>query len=201
MSDGMMQELIDKIRKQYPNLTNKKYEIKSYVYVVNNREILIDIGRSTSASSTEAALAGGVTDMKHSKSGIAMMASAYSRTRNNIYYVPTTKTKSAEMERELKQIEKNIKNIVLSHYDISDKKAGGTYCSGTTKIKDVAGLLKRFLYETRSAETLEELNEPNFSFMELLDMVNEDGDAWHTIIKNQKAAQLTCKFLGVKSPS
>ena len=195
MSDGMMQQLIDKIRKQYPTFTNKRAELKSYVYVVINREILIDVGRSTTFR--DGALTGQITDTKHTKSGIAMMASAYNRSINNIYYVPTTKVKGAEIERELKQIEKNIKNIAVSHYDISDKKAGDTFCSGTTKNSDVADLLKKFLYENLSPQTIKELNEPNFSFMEVLDMVNENGDAWHNLIANQKSAQLACKLLGV----
>ena len=197
MRDGMMQVFIDKVRKQHPTLTNKRSGLESYVYVVKNQEFLIDVGRST--NNEEAALTGEVTDIKHSKSGIAMMASAYLGTRNNIYYIPTTKKKSAEIEKELKQVEKSVKNIVLSHYNISDKKAGDTYCSGTTKNKDVAILLKRFLYESLSRETLKELDEPKFSFTELLDMVTEDSDAWHSIIKNQKAAQYACKLLGVQS--
>ncbi len=195
----MMQQLIDKIRKQYPTLTNKKSVSDNYVYIVMSQEILIHVGRTT--SNIDAALTGEITDIKHSKSGIAMMASAYNRTRNNIYYVHATKVKSAEKDRELKQIEKAIKNIVLSHYAISDKKAGDTFCSGTTKNKDVADLLKKFLYENLSQATLKELNEPNFSFMELIEMVNEEGDAWHNVIKNQKAAQLTCKLLGVNTLS
>jgi hypothetical protein len=197
MSNGMMQELIDKIRKQHHTLTNKKGELESYVYVVCNHEFLIDVGRST--RERDAALTGRLTDIKHTKSGIAMMASAYNKTLNNIYYIPTTKNKSAEIEKELKQIERSIKKIVLSHYDISDKNAGATYCSGTIGNKDVASLLKGFLYEGLSPETLKELDEPKFSFTELLEMVNEDGDAWHNIIKNPKSAQLACKLLGVRA--
>jgi hypothetical protein len=192
----MMQELIDKIRREHPTLTNKRGDSESYVYLVRNLEFLIDVGRST--NNREAALTGEVTDIKHAKSGIAMMASAYNRTRNNIYYIPTTKTRSADIEKELKQIEKSIKKIAVSHYDISDKNGGDTYCSGTTKNKEVASLLKGFLYEGLRPETLKELNEPVFSFTELLEMVNEDGDAWHNIIKNQRAAQLACKLLGAK---
>lgn len=199
MADGMMQELIDKIRKQYPTLTNNRGELESYVYIVKNQELLIAVERSTREGGS--ALLGGVTDIKHPKSGIAMMASAYNRGRNNVYFIPTTKRKGAEIERELKQIEKNIKSIVLSHYDISDKNAGGTYCNGTTNNKDAASLLKKFLYENLSPENLKELNEPNFSFMELLEIVDEEGDAWHSLIKNQKSAQLACKLLGVKQPS
>lgn len=199
MSDGMMQQLVDKIRKQYPTLTNKKSQSDNYVFIVMSQEILIDVGRTN--SNIDAALTGELTDIKHEKSGIAMMASAYNRTRNNIYYIHSTKTKSAEVERELKKIEKEVKSIVVSHYDISDKKAGDTFCSGTTKTKEVADLLKRFLYENLSPQTIKELNEPNFSFMDLLDMVNEDGDAWHNLIQNQKAAQLTCKLLGMQTRS
>ncbi|OIQ20008.1 MAG: hypothetical protein BM556_05840 [Bacteriovorax sp. MedPE-SWde] len=195
MSDGKMQELIDKIRKQYPTLTNKKGDLGSYVYIVKNREILIAVERTN--SDAEYALTGDVTDLKHSKSGISMMASAYNRTRNNIYYIPSTKTKGAEIERELKQIEKNIKTIVLGHYGISNKKAGDLYCSGTIKNKEVANLLKRFLYEGLSPDARRELNEPMFSFTELLEMVNEDGEAWHNIIHNKKSALLACKLLGV----
>ncbi len=197
MSDGMMQELIDKIRKQYSTLTNKKGDSERYVYIVKNQEFLIDVGRTT--SNRDAALTGRITDIKHAKSGIAMMASAYNnKTLNNIYYVPTTKTKGTEVERELKQIEKNIKNIVTSHYGISDKNVGDTYCSGSTKTRDASSLLKGFLYENLSPTAIKELNEPKFSFIELLDMVTEDGDAWHNIIKNQKSAQFACKLLGVK---
>ena len=199
MSDGMMQDLIDKIRKQYPTFTNKKGESSKYVYLVKNGEILIDIGRSTNHS--DAALTGQVTDIKHPKSGIAMMVSAYNKTRNNIYYIPTTKVKSTEIEKELKQIEKKIKSIAVNHYDILDKSAGATYCSGTTDNKEVATLLKGFLFESLSDETLRELNEPKFSFLELLEMVNEDGDTWHNLIQNQKSAQLTCKLMGVRRPS
>ncbi|MCO4794811.1 MAG: hypothetical protein KC493_13920 [Bacteriovoracaceae bacterium] len=195
MSDGMMQQLIDKIRKQHPTLTNKRGESEGYVYVVKNQETLIAVERTTSHK--DDALIGGVTDIKHEKSGIAMMSSAYNRLRNNIYYIPTTKKKGAEIERELKQIEKSIKGIVQNHYDISDKNAGDTYCSGTTNNKDAANILKKFLSENLSPETLKELNEPNFSFMELLAIVDEDGDAWSKLIKNQKSAQLACKFLGV----
>ncbi len=197
MSDGKMQELIDKIRRQYPSFTNKEVESKGYVYVVKNKEILIAVGRSTTINNEDAALTGQITDLEHANSGIAMMASAYYRSRNNIFYIPTSKTKGAEIERELKQIEKNVKNLVLNHYDIADKKAGDIYCNGTTKNKDVASLLKRFLYENLPAETTKELNEPKFSFMELLDMVNENGDAWHSLIKNQKTAQFACKLLGI----
>ena len=196
MGSDMMQELIDKVRREYSTLTNKKGEMESYVYIVKNQEFLIDVGRSTQNDDT--ALTGALTDIKHNKSGIAMMASAYNRARNNIYYIPTTKKKGAEIEKELKQIEKKIKGIVLSHYDISDKNAGATYCSGTIKNKEVSSLLKGFLYEGLSAETLKELNEPMFSFTELVDMVNEDGDAWYNIIKNQKSSQLACKLLGIQ---
>ena len=189
-----MQDLIDKIRRAHPSLTNKRGDSESYVYVVRNLEFLIDVGRSSNHH--DAALTGEVTDMKHPKSGIAMMASAYNRTRNNIYYVPTTKTRGADIEKELKQIEKSIKKIVLSHYDISDKNGGDTYCSGTTKNKEVASLLKGFLYEGLSPDTLKDLNAPMFSFTELLEMVNEDGDAWCNVMKNQRAAQLACKLLG-----
>jgi hypothetical protein len=196
MSSDMMQDLIDKIRREYSSLTNKKGEMESYVYIVKNQEFLIDVGRSTKNNDT--ALTGAVTDIKHAKSGIAMMASAYNRARNNIYYIPTTKRKGAEIEKELKQIEKKIKGIVLSHYDISDKNGGATYCSGTTKDKDVSSLLKGFLYEGLSQETLKELNEPVFSFTELLEMVNEDGTAWHNIMSTQKSSKLACKLLGVQ---
>ena len=194
MRDSMMQQLIDKIRKEHPSLTNKRGDLENYAYVVTNLEFLIDVGRST--INMDAALTGEVTDIKHSKSGIAMMASAYNRTRNNIYYIGTTKTRSADIEKELKQVEKSIKGIVRKHYDISDKSGGDTYCSGTTKNNEVAQLLKGFLYEGLSAETLKELNEPKFSFNDLLSMVNEEGDSWHSLIENQKAAQLTCKLLG-----
>ena len=195
-----MQELIDKIRRQYPTLTNKKGESEKYVYIVKNQEILIDVGRSPSNS--DAALTGHITDIEHNKSGIAMMASAYNnRMMNNTYYIPPTKTKSTEIEKELKQIEKNIKSIVQSHYGIYDKNAGATYCSGATKDKEVANLLKRFLYENLSPATLKELNEPTFSFTEVLDMVTEDGDTWHKIIENQKAAKYACKLLGARSLS
>lgn len=196
MSDGMMQKLIDKIRKQHPTLTNKRVEADGYVYVVTNREFLIAVERST--NNRVAALTGEITDIEHKKSGIAMMASAYNGIRNNIFYIPTTKKKSADIEKELKQIEKSIKSIVLQHYDISDKSAGDTYCSGTIKNNEVASLLKGFLYENLSPTTLKELNEPIFSFTELLEMVNEDGDAWHKIIKNQKSAQIACKLLGAR---
>lgn len=196
MSDGKMQQLIDMIKKQYPTLTNKKGDAENYVYVVKNQEDLIAVERTTSHS--DVALTGDLTDIKHKKSGIAMMVSAYYGAKNNIYYIPTSKKKGAEIERELKQIVKNIKGMVLKHYDISDKTAGDTYCSGTTKNHEVASLLKGFLYEGLSPSTLKELNEPQFSFTELLEMVNEDGDAWHHIIKNQKAAQLACKLLGVR---
>lgn len=196
MSRDMMQELIDKIRREYSTLTNKKGETTSYVYIVKNQEFLIDVGRST--QSDDVALTGAVTDIKHEKSGIAMMASAYNRARNNIYYIPTTKKKSAEIEKELKQIEKKVKSIVTSHYDIAEKNAGATYCSGTTNNKEVASLLKGFLYEGLSPDTKKELNEPMFSFSELLEMVNENGDAWHNIMRNQKSSQLACKLLGVK---
>lgn len=196
MSNGKMQDLIDKIRKEYPTLTNRRGELESYVYIVTNQEFLITVERSTRHS--EAALTGEVTDLEHAKSGIAMMASAYNRARNNTFYIPTTKTKTADIERELKQIEKNIKSIVVKHYDISDKTAGAIYCSGTVKEKEVASLLKGFLYENLSRETLKELNEPVFSFTELLEMVNEDGDAWHHLIKNPKSAQFACKLLGAK---
>jgi len=196
MSDGKMQELIDKIRREHSGLTNKKGDSENYVYIVKNLEFLIDIGRST--NSTDAALTGEITDIEHPKSGIAMMASAYNNSRNNIYYIHSTKTKSADIERELKQIEKSIKKIVVSHYDIADKSAGDIYCSGTTKTKDVASLLKGFLYENLSAQTLKDLNEPVFSFTDLVEMVNEDGDAWHNVIQNQKAAQYACKLLGAK---
>lgn len=199
MSDGMMQELIDKVRRQHPTFTNKRGESESYVYFVVNGEILIAVERSTNKS--EAGLTGELTDVKHAKSGIAMMASSYNRTRNNIYYIPTSKKKGAEIEKELKQIEKSVKSIVLDHYDIADKKAGDTYCSGTTKNKEIASLLKRFLYENLAPATLKELNEPVFSFSELLEMVNEEGDAWHTIISNQKAAKLALKFLEVRTRS
>lgn len=196
MADGMMQQLTDKIKKQYPTLTNQKGVVENYVYIVKNQEFLIDIGRST--RNNESALSGVITDIEHSHSGIAMMASSYNRANNNVYYIPTTKKKGAEIERELKQIEKNIKSIVLAHYDISDKNAGGTYVSGSTKNKDVSKLLKKFLYENLSADTLKDLNEPRFSFTELLDIVTEDGGSWHNIIKNQKAAQSACKLLGIK---
>ena len=195
MSEGKMQLLIDKVRREYPKLTNKKGDSESYVYFVINHEFLVDVGRSTQYN--DAALSGQLSDIEHPKSGIAMMASAYHRRSNNIYYVLTTKTKSAEIERELKQIEKNIKSIVVSHYGIADKKAGDTYCSGTTDNKQVADLLKKFLYENLSPTTLKELNEPMFSFTELLEIVNEDGDAWHNLIGNQKSAKLACKLLGV----
>jgi hypothetical protein len=199
MSDGKMQQLIDKIKKQYPTLTNKKGASENYVYVVKNQEDLIAVEKTNSHS--DVALTGDITDIKHKKSGIAMMVSSYYGAKNNIYYIPTSKVKGADIERELKQVEKGIKKIVLDHYDISDKTAGDTYCSGTTKNHEVASLLKGFLYEGLSPATLKELNEPTFSYTELLEMVNEDGDAWHHIIKNQKAAQLTCKLLGVRSPS
>jgi hypothetical protein len=65
--------------------------------------------------------------------------------------------------------------------------------------KEVASLLKGFLYENLSSETLKDLNEPVFSFTELLEMVNEDGDAWHNIMKNPKSAQFACKLLGAQS--
>jgi hypothetical protein len=197
MASATMQDFIDKVRKEYPTLTNKRGDSENYVYVVKNLEFLIDVGRST--NDRDAALTGEVTDIKHSKSGIAMMASAYNRMRNNVYYIPTTKTKSVDIERELKKIEKTIKAIAQKHYDISDKNAGGTYCSGTTNTKEVAALLKGFLYENLSAETIKDLNEPVFSFTELLEMVNEDGDTWHNVIKNKKAAQLACKLLGAKA--
>jgi len=196
MSEGLMQQLIDKIRKEYPKFTNKISETDSYVYVVKNQELLIDIGRSTKSNTD--ALTGHVTNIKHPKSGIAMMASSYNGLKNNIYYIPTTKTKGAEIEKELKQIEKNIRSIVVSHYNISDKKAGDTYCSGMTKNKEVGKLLKKFLYQTISPDLVKELNEPMFSFTELLDMVTEDGDSWDRIITNQKSAQLACKLLGVR---
>ena len=111
MSDGMMQDLIDKIRRQYPSFTNKNSGSVASVYIVINREILIAVERSTNNSVV--ALTGEITDIKHAKSGIAMMAAAYNRTRNNIYYIPTTKTKGAEIERELKQIEKNVKDFEI----------------------------------------------------------------------------------------
>jgi hypothetical protein len=199
MSDGMMQELIDKIRKQHPSLTNKRGESESYVYIVKNQETLLAVERTT--HNIGPAFIGAVTDINHRKSGIAMMASAYNRTTNNIYYIATTKRKGAEIEKELRQIEKSIKNIVQNHYDISDKNAGGTYCSGATNNKDAASLLKKFLYEKLSPDTLKELNEPNFSFMELLAIVDEDGDAWHNLIKNKKTAQYACKLLGVSQRS
>jgi hypothetical protein len=199
MADGKMQQLIDKIKKQYPTLTNKRGDSEHYVYVVKNQEDLIAVEKSTSHSA--AALTGDLTDIKHEKSGIAMMISAYYGAKNNIFYIPTSKKKGAEIERELKQIVKNIKGIVLSHYDISDKTAGDTYCSGTIRNNEVASLLKGFLYEGLSPETLKELNEPKFSFTELLEMVNEDGDAWHHIIKNQKSAKFACKLLGVRGLS
>jgi hypothetical protein len=196
MRDSMMQQLIDKIRKEHPTLTNKRGDLENYVYVVTNLEFLIDVGRST--NNIDAALTGEVTDLKHSKSGIAMMASAYNKTRNNIYYIASTKTRGADIERELKQIEKSIKGIVRKHYDISDKTGGDTYCSGTTKNSEVASLLKGFLYENLSPDTLKDLNEPVFSFTDILSMVNEDGDAWHNLIENQKSAQLACKLLGAR---
>ena len=196
MSDGKMQELIDKIRREHSGLTNKKGDSENYVYIVKNLEFLIDVGRST--INTDAALTGEITDIEHPKSGIAMMASAYNNSRNNIYYIHSTKTKNADIERELKQIEKSIKKIVVSHYDISDKSAGDIYCSGTTKTKDVASLLKGFLYENLSPQTRKDLNEPVFSFTDLVEMVNEEGDAWHNVIQNQKAAQYACKLLGAK---
>jgi hypothetical protein len=199
MSDGKMQQLIDKIRKQHPTLTNKRGESESYVYIVKNQEVLIAVERTT--RNRGPAFVGAVTNIKHPKSGIAMMTSAYNRIGNNIYYIPTTKTKGVEVEKELKQIEKSIKSIVQNHYDIPDKNAGDTYCSGTTTNKDAASLLKKFLYENLSAETLKDLNEPNFSFMELLEIVDEEGDAWHSLIKNQKTAQYACKLLGVKPRS
>lgn len=198
MSDGKMQQLIDKIKKQYPTLTNKLGDLEYFVYVVKNQEDLIAVERSTNQS--VGALTGELTDIEHAKSGIAMMIAAYYGTRNNIYYIPTTKTKGAEIERELKQIEKNIKSIAQNHYDISDKTAGDTYCSGTIKNKEVAKLFKGFLYENLSPQTLKELNEPKFSFTEILDMVNDEGPAWHHIIKNQKTAQYACKLLGVRLP-
>lgn len=198
MSVGMMQDLIDKIRKQYPTLTNKKGDLEHYVYIAKSQEILIDVGRST--GNGDSALTGQITDIKHEKSGIAMMASAYNnRMVNHIFYIPTTKSKGAEIAKELKQIEKNVKGIVLSHYEITDKNAGDTYCSGSTQTKDVSSLLKGFLYGNLSPVTIKEFNEPVFSFKELLDMVTEDGEAWHSIIKNQKSAQFACKLLGVKS--
>ncbi len=197
MSNGKMQDLIDKIRKEHHTLTNRRGDFEAYVYVVVNQEFLIAVERSTNHS--DAALTGGITDIKHTKSGIAMMASAYNKARNNIYYIPTTKTKGAEIERELKQIEKSVKGIVVKHYDITDKSAGTTYCSGTTNNKEVASLLKGFLYENLSSETLKELSEPVFSFTEVLEMVNEDGDAWHNIMKNPKSAQFACKLLGANS--
>lgn len=200
MGYGMMQELIDKIKKQYPTLTNKKGESERYVYIVKSQEVLIDVGRSSRNS--EVALTGHITDVKHTKSGIAMMASAFNnRMMNNIYYVPTTKTKAADIEKELKQIEKNIKSIVLSHYKIPDKNAGTIFYTGSTNNKDVANSLKRLLHENLSPGTLKELNEPKFSFIELLDMVTEEGDDWHNIIKNKKSAQLACKFLGIRQQS
>lgn len=200
MSIGMMQDLIDKIRKQYPKLTNKKGDLEHYVYIVKSQEILIDVGRSTGHGDT--ALTGQITDMRHEKSGIAMMASAYNhRMVNHIFYIPTSKSKSAEIAKELKQIEKNVKSIVLSNYEITDKNAGDTYCSGSIYTKEVSNLLKGFLYGNLAPQTVKEFNEPKFSFSELLDMVTEDGDAWHSIIKNQKTAQFACKLLGVKSIS
>lgn len=197
MSDGKMQQFIDKVKKQYPTLTNKLGDLEYFVYVVKNQEDLIAVERSTNQS--VGALTGELTDIKHAKSGIAMMIAAYNGARNTIYYIPTTKTKGAEIERELKQIEKSIKGIAQDLYDISDKNGGDTYCSGTIKNKEVAGLLKGFLYEKLSPQTLKELNEPKFSFTELLELVNEEGDAWHHLIKNQKTAQFACKLLGVKS--
>lgn len=199
MRDSMMQQLIDKIRKEYPTLTNKRSGLEHYVYVVTNLEFLIDVGRSS--GSKDAALTGDVTNIKHSKSGIAMMASAYNRTRNNIFFIPTTKNRSADIERELKQIEKNIKGIVRKHYDITEKSGGDTYCSGTTKTNEVANLLQGFLYENLSPEVLKDLNEPKFSFTDILTMVNKDGDAWHNLIENQKSAQLACKLLGARGMS
>ncbi len=196
MSDGKMQELIDKIRREHSGLTNKKGDSENYVYIVKNLEFLIDVGRST--NSTDAALTGEITDIEHPKSGIAMMASAYNNSRNNIYYIHSKKTKSADIERELKQIEKSIKKIVISHYDIADKAAGDIYCSGMTKTKDVASLLKGFLYENLSPQTVKDLNEPVFSFTDLVEMVNQEGDTWHNVIQNQKAAQYACKLLGAK---
>jgi hypothetical protein len=197
MSDGKMQQLIDKIKKEYPTLTNKKGESESYVYIVKNQEMLIAVERTS--NNTDAALSGELTNIKHPKSGIAMMVSAYLGAKNNIYYIPTTKKKGAEIEKELKQIERKIKSIVLSHYDISDKSGGGTYCSGTTKNHEVAKLLKGFLYENLSPAIIKDLDEPRFSFTEVLEMVNEEGDAWHSIIRNQKAAQSACKLLGIRS--
>ncbi len=200
MADGKMQQLIDKIKKQYPTLTNQQGDgPEHYVYIVKNNEDLIAVEKSTTHNAT--ALTGYLSDIKHKKSGIAMMISAYYGSKNNIYYIPTTKKKGAEIERELKAIVKNIKSIVVNHYDIADKTAGDTYCSGTVKNHEVAKLFKGFLYEGLSADTLKELNEPKFSFTEVMEMVNEDGDAWHHLIKNQKAAKYACKMLGVKAPS
>ncbi|WP_372654192.1 hypothetical protein [Halobacteriovorax sp.] len=193
MSDGKMQQLIDKVRKQYPTLTNKRGDSESYAYLVRNKEILINVGRSSNSKSV--ALTGEVTDLKHSRSGIAMMAAAYNRGRNNIYYVHTTKTKSAEIEKELKQIEKFIKTAAIEVYGISDKKADPIYCNGMTKDKDVSNLLQRFLYENISQESTRELNAPVFSFMDLLDILEEDS--WSNLISNQKSAQLACKLFGI----
>lgn len=193
MSDGKMQQLIDKVRKQYPKLTNKRGDSDHYVYFVVNKEMLINVGRSSNSLSV--ALTGEVTDLEHDKSGIAMMAAAYNRGRNNIYYVHSTKVKSAEIEKELKQIEKFIKTTSLEHYGITDKKADPIYCNGMTKNKDVSNLLQRFLVENLSQETNRELNTPEFSFMDLLEILDEDS--WNNLIGNQKSAQLACKFLGV----
>jgi hypothetical protein len=190
---GTMIDLINKIKSKYPKLTNKRNDLENYVYIVKNEEILVAIGRS-SGSGAEA-LTGNLTHLKHTNSGISMMASSLNKKRNIIFYVPVENvTRKAEIDKQLNSIEKTVKKMVREHYDLTDNNEGGTYCNGMSSNKDIAKILKTFLVEKLSREDKESINELSFSFEEVLELVNEDE--WSNLMNNKKALKYACVLLG-----
>lgn len=195
MSGNYMVDLIAKVKSQYPTLTNKINDSKNYVYIVKNDEILIDVGRSTGGKL--GALTGELSGMSHNKSGIAMMASALHKRKNVIFIVPVDKfSNKPDLDKKLNKIEKDIKKIVREHYELTDSSAGGTYCSGTIKDKDVEKILKSFLVEKLSHDEKNSLKELSFSFDEVLELISEEGDAWSNLMKNKKSLKHACVLLG-----
>ncbi len=179
-------KLVEIIKTKYPSLTDINPG-RFFVYVCLNDDWLLAVGQTT--KNRPDALEGSVTSKKHTKAGICMMASAIRGTPNKLFYIPS------DEENNLDSIEKDVKALVREHYNLRDKKQGGTYVDGISSNVEVSMHLKKLLLAKHAGRGDNSFDDKIFSFNDILEIVNIDGDAWSNLVTSQLTSDVVRKFL------
>ena len=179
-----MDDLLRMISLNYQLLTEKPKP--PMVYICFNDDWLLAVGKTSDNRAD--ALSGEITTQKHTKAGICMMAKAIKQQNNSFRYI------ACQSDQEARTLENAVQNIVRNHFGLNGQQ-GGTYIDGIAPNQEASRYLKNLLLERYRENNLDFFDRAIYSFNDILELVNKDGDAWSNLLSSEVTAEMSQDFL------